>query len=268
MHNSILWYSSKYTSTCFHLKQSTKERGFILYLDLLSSILVLSRTLRGWGWLGCAEKQKTTKLDIQFSFSSMCQKSVFTGLFSTISTLPNNDTLLLRSPPGSFHIWVSRVCSAGWQKSPRLRGRPMGVLFTPCENTRSPHLEPCGTSQPGDLPRSVCSRVDAHSVYRLQRSESRPNGLKEREACCHPVFLCIEPQERSFRLVASIMIIGNVFTTGVRFTPSRSFLIYKSIIFRFTSHFCKYCPLHFLSMLILFLLGFRENTALVTQTNL
>lgn len=82
----------------------------------------------GDGW-GDAVKQKTTKLDIQLSFSFVGQKSVYTGSFFTISTLLNNDTLPLRSPPGSFHIWVSRVCSAGWQKSPRLQSRPMGVLF-------------------------------------------------------------------------------------------------------------------------------------------
>lgn len=62
---------------------------------------------------------------------------------------------LLRSPLCSFHISVSCVCSAGWQKCLRLWGGPMGELFTASENTRSPHLEPSGTSQPGDLPQSV-----------------------------------------------------------------------------------------------------------------
>lgn len=87
---------------------------------------------------------------------------------------------LPRSPVGSFHISVSCVCSAGWQKCLRLWGRPMGVLFTACENTRSPHLEPSGTSQTWDLPQSVY--ICTASVFSIGQEDKR------RPYSCSPTF--------------------------------------------------------------------------------
>jgi len=59
----------------------------------------------------------------------------------------------------------------------------MGVLFTACENTRSPHLEPSGTSQSGDLPQYVY--ICTASVFsRGQEDTCRPYS-------CSPTCFCL-----------------------------------------------------------------------------